>query len=76
MIDRRSFLFGLFAAVTAGAVTTGVVEEAEATPGAVTKSGCHGRPKHCHSSGEIRRSGKRRYVAGHFSKGRRKRRRR
>ena len=34
-----------------GAVTTTSFE----TPGAVSKHGCHSKPKHCHSVGEISR---------------------
>jgi hypothetical protein len=55
---------------------------AQATPGMVDRSGCHGHPKHCHGSGELRtNSSGRHYVAGAFShsghghKGRKARRR-
>lgn len=43
---------------------------ANATPGMVSANGCHGHPKHCHSSGELRtNSSGRHYVAGAFSSG-------
>lgn len=43
---------------------------ASATPGMVSANGCHGHPKHCHNSGELRtNSSGRHYVAGAFSSG-------
>lgn len=57
-MKRRLFLTGLFSAIIVGV--------AEATPGAVDRKGCHGKPRHCHSSSEIRTNGRRRYVAGAF----------
>lgn len=57
-MKRRLFLSGLFSAL--------LIATAKATPGAVNRHGCHGRPRHCHSPSEIRTNGKRRYVAGAF----------
>lgn len=44
---------------------------AHATPGMVRADGCHGRPRHCHSTGEFRRNTRGRlYVPGAFGGGR------
>lgn len=67
-MKRRLFLTGLFSSIIVGV--------AEATPGAVDRQGCHGKPRHCHRSSEIRMNGKRRYVAGAFFSKRRSRKQR
>ena len=58
MISRRAFCLGIVSVFAAGS--------AEATPGAVNKNGCHGRPRHCHDPSEIRATRGRRYVPGFF----------
>jgi hypothetical protein len=54
----------LFVAVVATPVASiATSTEASATPGAVNKQGCHGKPKHCHSADEINTTDNgRRYV--------------
>jgi hypothetical protein len=40
-----------------------IAANANATPGAVDKKGCHGHPKHCHTASHISRmKNGRRYV--------------
>lgn len=69
MLDRRSFLLGLLSALAAA--------PALATPGAVNRQGCHGKPRHCHSRAEtLRQKNGRRYVPGKFFRHRPKRRKR
>jgi hypothetical protein len=41
------------AAMAALFVVTLAAPTAFATPGAVNKQGCHGKPKHCHSASAI-----------------------
>jgi len=67
-------LVGAGAFIVASAVTAST---ASASPGMVTASGCHSRPRHCHSRSELRRNTRGRlYVPGAFSGGHRARHRR
>jgi len=67
-------LVGAGAFFVASAVTAST---ASATPGMVTASGCHSRPRHCHSRSELRRNKRGRlYVPGAFSSGHKRKHRR
>ncbi len=69
MISRRS----LIAMIGMMFIPAG---NAGATAGFVDRNGCHGRPRHCHSPAELRRtSNGRRYVPRGDKKGRRKKKR-
>ena len=48
----------LLAAMTSLVLATA----AAATPGQVDSKGCHGKPKHCHSSDSISKNSRGRYV--------------
>lgn len=73
----RAMTLVLFASAALLSADLAVSNSAMATPGMVSANGCHSRPRHCHSRGELRRNTRGRlYVPGAFGGGHRSRHRR